>query len=744
MNFRKQKTVYIGIAVMELIVVLFCILHGTFKERMEASYGDAYDEPVPSADYAIELERGTYTLKLSYQIDSGNVTCQAVVDTSYGTVDGDPIPLHKEQSSKTFELEVKEHTDSFYIQINAPEEAQVGVTELELKENSRMDRAFSFTLAVVFLLLDLLLYLKNKKIWENLSSEKKNTCAGLAVITILAVVPLLVNYLTRGHDFRFHMIRIGGIAKALSMGQFPVRMQPLWLNDYGYPVSVMYGDLFLYVPALLYLAGYTLRTAYKIYLVLVTAATVWTSYYCVKNITNSYKTGLLGSFLYTMSFYRITNVYVRNSVGEYTAMAFMPLIFLALYRLFHTEKTEKRKYAVLLMIGYTGILQSHILSSEMIIVFSIFYCILSGQAFLKNFWTLVKTGIVTVLLNLSFLLPFFDYMISQEMQLDNGTTGSMQEHGIFLTQLFQVFSFGSYISDSVDKGMAGDMPLGIGISLVIALFVYLWQYLCYKKQLKENTQEAAWKEQGRICILMIVSIVMSCWFFPWHLLENISGAGQYLTPYQFPWRFLAIATVFGVFLAGYAVTDLERTVGAAAKKTVILVICIFTGISACSIYDRVMANYSAELITSGACFDSILATAGGEYLLEGADRYRCYDTSVVPDEDVAIKDYNKDGCSILLSCENGQSEERQIIVPLFAYKGFTAKDTETGEKLEVFAEEDTMRLGVVVPAGYTGEIKIYFREPWLWRVAELISLLTIIFLIWLIAGGKWNSKCRII
>ena len=48
-----------------------------------------------------------------------------------------------------------------------------------------------------------------------------------------------------GQDLGFHLMRIEGIAEGLENGVFPVKMQGLWMEGYGYPVSVYYGDFLL-------------------------------------------------------------------------------------------------------------------------------------------------------------------------------------------------------------------------------------------------------------------------------------------------------------------------------------------------------------------------------------------------------------------------------------------------------------------------------------------------------------------
>ena len=147
-------------------------------------------------------------------------------------------------------------------------------------------------------------------------------------ITVLACLPLFSNYLYVGHDLDYHLQRITAMAAELSYGQFPVRLTTTTLNGYGYANPLCYCELFLLLPALLYNLWLPLRTCYQIYIFAVTLATCLIAYFSFGRIAESRRLGLLGAMLYTLSCYRLVCVYTRAAVGEFTAMAFFPLVLL--------------------------------------------------------------------------------------------------------------------------------------------------------------------------------------------------------------------------------------------------------------------------------------------------------------------------------------------------------------------------------------------------------------------------------
>ena len=157
-------------------------------------------------------------------------------------------------------------------------------------------------------------------------------------ITVLACLPLFSNYLYVGHDLDYHLQRITAMAAELSYGQFPVRLTTTTLNGYGYANPLCYCELFLLLPALLYNLWLPLRTCYQIYIFAVTLATCLIAYFSFGRITESRRLGLLGAMLYTLSCYRLVCVYTRAAVGEFTAMAFFPLVLLGLYGLYTKDK----------------------------------------------------------------------------------------------------------------------------------------------------------------------------------------------------------------------------------------------------------------------------------------------------------------------------------------------------------------------------------------------------------------------
>lgn len=733
---NKRKRLFCGIgALVELIVLLICLTgmftaSGRFSQKFE-------NDTLPVGDNRISLERGSYQVTMDYDLTVDAVRITPLYEASYGPDDAETILLTKEFKEKTFELLLPDQVNEFSFQLPELENADdLVIHSITMERTNQSERVRFFVVLCIFCAVDILFYLGRKGCFGAWSVEKRGSVLCIGLIVLFACVPLMTNYLLSGQDLTFHLMRIEGLAEGLKQGQFPVKMQPVWLNDYGYPVSILYGDLFLYVPAVLRIIGFSLQASYKIYLVMIQIITAINTYLCCKEIAEDRKLGVVGCFLYVFATNRMTNIYYRAAVGEYTALAFLPLVFLGLfYLLGEKERTraEQKKVFFLLVMGYTFMLESHMLSFNIAIVFSIIYCLFHFKKFLQNFWFLVKTALITIGLNLGFLVPMADYMISHDMKVKFASQiENMQEHGLFLSQLFQMFRFPVSLSGNVMNGVGGDMAIGIGLAYMLMLALFVWELCCcfWRKKKGLANEGMIQTESVRIFVIFLLCLVMSCYFFPWHAIGKIPVLGSILTPYQFAWRFIGIATFLGVILTMYVLKALEKLTDRTIKVAAIVVLGTLTLIGSQYLMDNKVSDSTARTkVTSSASIYTAGAVANGEYLFVENSAMAIIDQQPVPVDETAVSiiSYEKKNSRILMECENLTDEVQQVKVSFLDYKGFVATDKTTGEKLDTTCDEQHI-LTVLLPAGYQGTVQVCFRQPWYWRVAEIVSLAVLIAL----------------
>lgn len=519
-------------------------------------------------------------------------------------------------------------------------------------------------------------------------------------VTVLASVPLIMGGIHRGHDIGFHLLRIEGIAEELKRLQFPVRMQSLWLDGYSYPVSIYYGDLLLYIPATLRLIGFPIITAYKIYIFFMNATTAASAYFCFNKMWRHRQIAAIVCLAYVTAGYRMVDIYVRAAVGEYSAMAFFPLIALSLYQIYMSKeggRAERHKNALLLCFGITGVIETHLLTTEMtVFVLTLLCIVLWKKTFQKKIILTYLLAIIEVLLlNLHFIIPFFDYYYNVDANINVlGQTNQIQSEGAYLIQYFSFFQniFGYSGIDIKER-----MQLSTGPLLLSAL---AFGVMAYRK-----------KRNKKICLYMGFSFLMLLFasnIFPWNFLAKKFMLGNILAQVQFPWRYLTFAILFLSLLLGEILKDMffiSHQKRSAYLITAISIctfmVCCFTG-NYIKGAEKIYFQKTEELSTYEI-------GVGEEFLLAGTK------ISILSDNDKLsgnFKEANlifRDGTHMELFMAIG--DECGIVeLPLFCYKGYCVTD-EYGIEYRIKAGSNN-RLQFQLPAGYSGKIYVDFTPPY--------------------------------
>ena len=109
----------------------------------------------------------------------------------------------------------------------------------------------------------------------------------IIIISLSTLTIFIKNGNVYADDIVFHTNRILGIAEALKGGQFPVKYYPNWYNGAGYFSSIFYGDIFLYIPALLVIIGLPIKISYYIFVFLILIAIYISFYFLMKKFTQN-------------------------------------------------------------------------------------------------------------------------------------------------------------------------------------------------------------------------------------------------------------------------------------------------------------------------------------------------------------------------------------------------------------------------------------------------------------------------
>lgn len=562
-------------------------------------------------------------------------------------------------------------------------------------------------------------------------SVKKRAYEGLAylLIILIASIPLMNDFLIRGHDIYFHLMRIEGLAEGLRAGDFPVRIQPVWYGGYGYAVSVFYSDLFLYPVALLRLFGLSIQNTYKCYVILCNIATVLAAGYSFGNICKSHKAGIVGSYMYALAPYRLVNLYTRGAMGEYTGMIFWPLLIYSCVLLLDEERQriKLRKGAVLMGVSMAGMLQSHMLTAEIACMVLLLIMLIYHRRVFRKEVLIAGCGAVAVAVGLSmwFLVPFLDYMLTQDFNINSirSTDIQIQRQGVLFSQIFAIFDNATGQSLDLSAGTSGDFTQGIGLALIASLFIFCG--LCIFKEWRTGDSRS-WRIAATAAGIGSLLVLMSTLYFPWDFISRVSRLARYIiVKIQFPWRFTGVAIGAFALVWGMVIAFIEK---GGNKKRVLL--AVTTGLLLLSLSDgHFMVNLLQQAqriqIYEQADIDSFVAS-GEEYFLVNTTVDELETHESYQSDGLAVTQQTRNGIRISLHISNTTEQIGTLELPMLYYRGYQTR-TDIGHV--TVADGVNHILTLSVPAMCEGDIMVYFAEPWYWRVSELVTLAAAVFIL---------------
>jgi len=693
-------------------------------------------ESVPWTISDLKLKKGSYLITVQYEAYAtkyGSVKMQVRDTENVQYFNEKTIAMLNESTQEGTKIWLDEDTESLEITIRYGGYGRLLIKEISIEEDVSARYTDIVKQVWFFVLLDGILLLLFAKKLLPVSSKSACVVVMLAGISLFASLPLFYDKLYTGHDIFFHMGRIRGIAEGLSNGQFPVRIYAEANNGYGYASSIFYGEMFLYIPAWFVMLGFPLQKAYQIFAVVVTVATCVVTYLCFARMFRSKSAGVLAALLYTCAPYRLVNVYIRAAAGEYTAMIFLPLIVYAMWTMFSEAATKKQqKYGwVWLAIGVTGVIQSHILTTEMVAVFLVLACVLGIRRFMKlrNLWTVVKAVVATVLWNLWFIVPFFEYYAG-DYNVNSEHVYDLTTSGLYLPQIFSLFIGNSGIN--VERGLEKEMPLMLGSALALGMFLYLGMtaYLRRRKKTKDGAECVdletlrIWKGLAVSCVLGVLALWMTSVYFPWEVLtEANEDLKFYVSAIQFPWRYMGMATILFTAIAVGMVVIVRRMWKLAAGVGVAVALAVLTMIPGGMFLGRVTTENYATTDYYAIVKDTVLFD--GLYLPEGTDMSMFQDPQIVRQSGIVMEQVERVDGRLQITCANKGSTDKWMELPLIYYPNYKALDVGSGAELPL-QETEGHTIRITVPSHYAGTVEVGLNIPQKWHSAERVSFISMI------------------
>lgn len=563
--------------------------------------------------------------------------------------------------------------------------------------------AYRYIRMIGFLLLFLLADIVFMILFTDIKLPVNRVNASLAAIILVASIPFMGKVLYSGHDQWFHVLRISSLATEFQNGQFPVRMSTAMNNGYSYPNPIYYGDIFLYPSALLYMCFVPMRVCYQVYVIAINIATALITYYSLGKISKNINLRLLGTAVYTLCMYRLINLNTRSAAGEFTAMVFLPLIVAGIY-LIYTNEMPKFKDWFLLSLGMAGVLMSHVVTAEMLVMNLVLVCIILIKKTMEKhrFMALLKAVILCVGMSAWFIVPFIDYVLTQKTKVQENDLRILENNTQEFIYMFQMFS----------PGNEGKHYLTIGLSMMLAMIIVLYCLVRYCKNNQENS-----KKLRLFAGIGLMNLAFVSSYFPWGRIQkhlNIEGIGYQIGTIQFSWRFYCIVSVvftFAVVLALEKIMIENKRLYEYSFVMILLCITISVGFY--------YYEYPDEVGSRGRNTYPSYSNSDELYLLEGASKtVRDASKVNVLEGEAKIVRYSKEDGVASIFVDNKGNQNAVISAPIYAYKYYKVYSNEQEVAYEI---TDTKCISITVPANYCGEYQIKFEPPVSWRVSEMVS-----------------------
>lgn len=678
-----------------------------------------------------KLKRGSYEITLDYESTSikNTVAINSNSYYSFGAIKSEDILLTPARDSITFNAYLTENINNVLV-ITTYEEGNLSVYGAKVAQTRDMQRTDLFLVVILMLLVNTVILLTEKKYKPQ--KQTINIAIMFVIAFVLSSYPLFINKLTDGADLVFHLLRIEGLKDGILGGLFPAKVLPTHLEGYGYAVSVFYGDLLLYFPALLRLIGFSLQSSYKAFYFAINIATILSAYYCTKNMISNKYIAALGAVMYVLAPYRLYGMYQMHTVGETSALMYMPLFILGMYRIYNCDVKNKdyKKLFVLPAFALFGLVNCHVLTTELLALFTILWCIIAfKRTFRKEtFIQLVLTVVCTLIMSAWYVVPFLDYFVHEPLKMTvDQDSYFIQQWGFQLAQLLQIFPANSNPEGYNSATALTDME-NTGFVLIMYAVTFIYVFI--------NSKEISRKKYSYgivFCAIGMIAVFMSTCYFPWDIIRKILveiNLVMIINSLQDPTRLMQIALIMLTITACVGMQmAYEKYCGEEEKVFKSL---IGIGIAVMLVQNVYQTNYIVNTTKEYSMynlsqFNMRHTWSLEEYLPADTDLSRLVFMGVVPDENVEYSNYQKKYLTVDMDIKNTKNEEGSIILPLLYYEGYVAIDSK-GDSLEV-VRGDNNTVCVKVGPLFEGRVHVEYRQTLSWRIAEIISLLMVIGMI---------------
>lgn len=678
--------------------------------RYSLADGDEYGVIPMGRRGWMHLPAGEYRLRWVISCDGDNIL--RLTNTNDATITPSEFTIPAGAGDGELHFTVEEDCEDFKIEFEFAAGTYMDIYQVKLYTPEYQDDAFTLLFFAVGASILWLMIGTGRLTRENMAPV-----LFIALAVLIGSAPALKTTFVIGHDGTYHMARLLNLADGLKNGQFPVRMGGFAYDGYGGVMSVFYPDTFLYPFALMILGGASAVYVCNVFSVALNIGAALSMYAAAKRLFEKRWAATGASILYTLASYRVVNVFTRVAFGEALAMVFLPLFLVNLYDVVCGDARRWKGLAL----SAACIFCSHMITTLLCAVLAAGFCLLHIRKIIlqKRLLPLVKAVLVCLLLCLYRIGPLVMYSM-QGLGADD-LFRNITEFSVELGQVLMMNA--GTITRETNNPQIMEFSVEIGLPLMIGAALAL--YAALQKEERGKSEWAALKLVAGGALMTIAATD----FFPWGAVSLLTqGQVGYI---QFTWRLLILATPMLALAGGYGLCEFggKRQDAAAVAVLSMAVICV-------------MPIFSSEIqnpiyVEKGVIISPFMGRSFPEYTYSDTTDFlaiRKRSVEIIGDAEMA--DYEKRSTTITAQV-SAQTESR-ITFPLFDYDGFRA--TVDGREISVERGSNN-RVSVVLPAGTSGALKIWFAGKGWWRVGDAVSAAALIgLLFWMKKGEK--KACR--
>lgn len=535
----------------------------------------------------------------------------------------------------------------------------------------------------------------------------------IILIGLFLSMPLISKNFILGHDSLYHLSNIESMIYALKKLNL-TEISPLIANGFGYGGTIFYPKLPHFILAVISIIilpfNLSSKTAISIGNILIIILSSIAMCKLLYLLFNNKKVMLIGSCIYITMPYFISDIFVRSALNETCIYLFMPLVLIGLIYL---SKGERKKFYIYFILGYIGMLGSHLVMSVYFTFLMFVYIIANLKKYLnkENFKHLFFSSMIILIIFLPKAILLIQHKnLNIYGVFDANLMGSTVEN----VKNFSITLKSVLIPDIYSGGINYFINIFV---IVISIFAII--FLLFKEKQKDTKQNL-----NGIVIILCISIFLSTKFFPYQYIPDL------FLSIQFAFRNHIFTCFTMSIIFSYGMSILYQY-----KSNIIKIIPYVTMIS--SILCAVLIINNAPY-TKNVSYDTIAGMGlQKEYLTKQAlknieyIKNRQQGIKIISKNTKAKVKVIKDDVPYLKFTIAGlkEKERLELELPRLYYLGYeiilTSKEKEQTIKYE---NNKNGFIKIIVPENGTVEIKytgtaIYQIFSWVRNIAILIIIL---------------------